>query len=68
MKHDLLPPNVIALVRHEAECLEFGSVRLEIFLRDGKPRRWEISKSISIIDESVPKSIDGNFPKKEEVA
>ena len=51
MKTNLLPANIISLVKNEGEGLEFGSIRLEIFLRDGKPR-WEVTRSRSIVDDT----------------
>lgn len=54
MKNNLLPANIISLVNSEGENLVFGSIRIEIFLRDGKPR-WEVTRSRSIIDETTPK-------------
>ena len=47
MKDEILPSDVIALVEDECKGLEFGLVRLEIFLRDGHPR-WNITRSQSI--------------------
>jgi hypothetical protein len=57
MKIDILPKDVIAIVKAEGNGLEFGMIRLEIFLRDGKPR-WEITRSRSIIDDTIQKGID----------
>ena len=68
MKNDFLPNEIISLLRKESEGLVFGDLKLLINLRDGRPSRYEISKSISIMDESILKIIDGIYPKKEEVA
>ena len=59
MKHDILPNNIVELIKAEGSGLDFGVVTLKIFLRDGKPR-WEYSKSVSIIDEATHKSIGAN--------
>jgi len=48
MKIDILPKNIIDLVKAEATGLDFGMIRLEIFLRDGRPR-YVIVKEKSII-------------------
>jgi hypothetical protein len=57
MKINILPNDVIEMVRAEGDGLEFGCVSLNIFFRNGKPR-WEVSRSRSIIDDSSPKGID----------
>jgi len=59
MEHDILPNNIVELIKAEGSCLNFGVVTLKIFLRDGKPR-WEYSKSVSIIDDAVNKDIGAN--------
>ena len=46
---DILPPDIISMVKAEGESLGFGSVKLEIILRDGNPR-WEITRSRSILE------------------
>jgi hypothetical protein len=60
MKHDILPSNIVELIRDEGRDLDFGVVQLKIFLRGGKPR-YEYSKSVSILDDQIHKDIDGNF-------
>jgi len=62
MKNNLLPANIISLVKSEGDGLAFGSIRLEIFLRDGKPR-WEISRSISIVDALTSNGSDADCKK-----
>ena len=56
MKHDILPNNIVELIKAEGSGLNYGVVTLKIFLRDGKPR-WEYSKSVSIIDDTTAKGI-----------
>jgi len=48
MKIDILPKDIIDLVKAEGAGLDFGMIRLEIFLRDGRPR-YVIVKEKSII-------------------
>jgi hypothetical protein len=57
MENNILPADIIALVKEEGESLEFGLIQLNIFLRDGKPR-WEITRSRSIINDTIPNDID----------
>jgi hypothetical protein len=57
MKIDILPNEIVSIVKAEGKDLDFGVIRLEIFLRDERPR-WEITRSRSIIDDTIPKSID----------
>ena len=49
MKKEILPKEIISYVQSQADNLAFGSIHVQIHLRDGKPR-WEISWSVSIID------------------
>jgi hypothetical protein len=51
-------------VQAEGQGLEFGLIQLKIFLRDGMPR-WEISRSISIMDDTTSKGIDASFSQTE---
>ena len=48
---NILPNDIISMVRAEGKNLDFGSIKLEIFLRDGHPR-WEITRSRSILEET----------------
>ena len=66
MKNNIPPSDIISYVQSEAEGLNFGTIRLEIFLRDGKPR-WQISKSQSIVDASTIKGVDVYCQKTVEV-
>ena len=61
MKHDILPNEVVKAVKTEGLGLDFGVIRLEIFLRDGKPR-WDITRSRSLLEEPIiEKRIDDAF-------
>ena len=57
MENNILPNGIVELIRAEGSDLDFGVVTLKIFLRDGRPR-WEYSKSISIIDDTIFKDVD----------
>jgi hypothetical protein len=48
MKHDILPNEVVKIIKAEGSGLEFGHIQLDIFLRDGKPR-WDITRSQSLL-------------------
>ena len=61
MKTNILPDDVIAMVRAEGEGFDFGVIRLEIHLRDGKPR-WDIGRSRSILEDTIRKGIDLDCP------
>jgi hypothetical protein len=37
MRNNVLPVNIITAVKNEAVGLEHGSIRLMIYIRDGKP-------------------------------
>ena len=58
MKIDILPNDVVDLVRAEGEGVNFGKIKLEIYLRDGKPR-WDISRKRSYLFDFIKKGIDG---------
>ena len=67
MMYDILPDTIISAVIKDADGLDFGVVRLEIFLRNGKPR-WQITRSMSIIDDTFPNDIDVNCQKTNDFA
>jgi len=48
---NILPDDIVSMVRAEGKNLNFGSIKLEIILRDGHPR-WEITRSRSILEET----------------
>jgi hypothetical protein len=48
---NILPNDIVSMVRDEGKNLNFGSIKLEIILRDGHPR-WEITRSRSILEET----------------
>jgi hypothetical protein len=54
MKYDILPPHIVEQIRNESKGYDFGMVRVDIHLRDGKPR-WEISRTRSIIEDDQEK-------------
>jgi hypothetical protein len=62
MKNNILPDDIISLVKNEGEGLDFGCVILKIFFRSGNPR-WEISRSKSIVNDTSPKGIDAAYLK-----
>ena len=57
MKYNILPDDIVQFIRGQGKILEFGSIKLEIFLRDGKPR-WDISNSLSLLPETIKQGID----------
>lgn len=52
-----LPPEIIADFEAEAAGLEFGTVKLEAHIRDGKPR-YVIGRERSIIPEAPTSEAD----------
>jgi len=48
---NILPNDIISMIRAEGNGLDFGLIKLEIFLRNGHPR-WEITRSRSILEET----------------
>jgi len=67
MKYDILPDDLVQFIRAQGNALEFGSIKLEIFLRDGKPR-WDISNSLSLLPETIKQAVAAAYLKTTEEA
>ena len=66
MEQGTLPKGIIEFIELEGDDLKYGMIKLEIFMRDGKPTKWQITRLTTLKDSSVPIDIDGYCIEREE--